>query len=570
MICKTHRAVQKKTGRLGRWYGSGLIAAGIALSALTAGSASAQDTAGSAQDCGKFLEKTRTVIGLKVGPQACHFKESSFTFEGRDYIRLDVGLDGTVDGWVADEGNYHEYLTNSPDLVFPQAGNTSPRHQGVGTYESAKGAAMIIVYPRDQGEWNQKMWVMVHGRGRSFKSGSLKPWDKYLEPGSPLSNLDKYDLLLVRKGYALVHTFRTSTENVGEIQTKLDDGRTVDWASFNDTVHYIQDFTQVAQNMMKARRGKAPRRTYIFGHSAGARIGHDVNYTPGLNMRANGRPFFDGVLADDPAAGTWLPYQMRDGKDVLFATEGDKKDFVPQLDVVHQMYNNIAPRFDDSPGSVMSPSYLANKRTNAKMILDKGLGDRQRTYEIRGVSHSGGELVFDERERGILPLKFIMDEFFDLLDAWADKGEVPPHSRSDWAPVGELTAENTIRYPAISFPEISCPRGVYYPWPVSTSAMTAFTSFSGNGIEPLDENKQFMDLNRNGVWDYVETMPQAWRRLGLLGSTEPLTRDKYVSCVTRAAELLQQDGFFSPETTSAYVEKAKTQDLKLAAAPGAN
>ena len=570
MICKMHGVVQKKTSKLGRWYRSGPIAAGIALSVFMAGSASAQETTSPVQDCAKFLEKTKTVIGLKVGPQACRLTETSFTFEGQDYVRLDVGLDGTVDGYVADEGNYHEYLTNSPDLVFPQAGNTSPRHRGVATYESAKGAAMVIVYPRDRGEWNQKMWVMVHGRGASFKEGNLKAWDKNLQPGSPVADLDKYDRLLMGKGYALVKTHRTSTENVGEIQTKLDDGRTVDWASFNDTVHYIQDFAQVAQNMVKSRLGKATRRTYVYGHSAGARIGHDVNYTPGLNIRADGSHFFDGVLADDAAAGTWIPIQMQDGKDVLFATEADKKDFVPQVDVVHQMYNNIAPRFDDSPGSLMSISYLANKRTNAKLILDKGLGSRQRTYEIRGTSHSGGETLFGDREQQNLPLAAIMDKFFDIVDAWADKGQEPTHSRSDWAPVGELTAENTIKYPAISFPEISCPRGVYYPSPVSTSSKTAFTPFTGSGIEPLDKNEQFIDLNRNGVWDYVETMPQAWRRLGLLASTEPLTQDKYVSCVTGAAELLQQDGFFSPETASAYAEKAKTQDLKPASAMAAN
>jgi hypothetical protein len=199
------------------------------------------------------------------------------------------------------------------------------------------------------------------------------------------------------------------------------------------------------------------------------------------------------------------------------------------------------------------------------MILDKGLGSRERTYEIRGISHSGGESLFGDRERENLPLTAMMDRFVDMLDAWADKGQAPPHSRSDWVPVGEVAANGEIRYPALSFPEISCPRGVYYPSPTSTSSVTAFAPFSGSGIEPLDKNEQFIDLNRNGVWDFVETMPQAWYRLKLLTRGEPLTQDKYVSCVTRAADVLQRDGFFAPETASAYVEKAKAEQLNLAA-----
>ena len=69
-------------------------------------------------------------------------------------------------------------------------------------------------------------------------------------------------------------------------------------------------------------------------------------------------------------------------------------------------------------------------------------------------------------------------------------------------------------------------------------------------------------MNRNGVWDYRESPTAAWRRLGLLQKNEELTRDKYVSCVQTAAEILRREGFFSDKTASDYVERAKKVDIR--------
>ena len=91
-----------------------------------------------------------------------------------------------------------------------------------------------------------------------------------------------------------------------------------------------------------------------------------------------------------------------------------------------------------------------------------------------------------------------------------------------------------------------------------TSGTTAFAAFTGEGIEPLDGRKVFVDMNRNGVWDYRETPTAAWRRLGLLRPNETLTREKYVACVRTAAEQLRKDGFFSAQTAAGYVERATT------------
>ena len=526
----------------------------VVLSSLFCGAASAQVPE---QPCDAFLSSPRQVKGKAVGPKSCLMQETSTTYQGRALTRLDVGLDGTVDGYLAKVGNYKEYFSNSPDLVFPQTFGPRDIFFGVAAYERAKGASMTIVFPRDRAAWNGKMWVTVHGRGTSFKQGQLKVWNRYVDAANPIQGLDRYDLLMVSKGYALVKTRRTSTEGLGEIITTLEDGSTVDYAAFNDTVRYIMDFADVAKKIV-ANRLAQPSRVYLYGHSAGARIGHAVNYAPGLNVNRDGKRVFDGILGDDPAAGTWYPVVMKDGKDLLFATDAEKAAFVPEIDVAHQMYNNI---WEPKHPAWMSNSYLDNKRTNARILRDKGITN-YRMYEVRGVSHAGGE---NEGWRGQilnLDLAKAMDRFIDMVDAWADKGIAPPPTRSDWAALGDANHDGTVEHPALAFPELACPLGVYFPYPESTSGTTSFAAFTGEGLEPLDAKKVFVDMNRNGVWDYRETPTQAWRRLGLLQKNEELTRDAYVGCVQRAADLLRKEGFFSDKTAASYVEQAKTADLQ--------
>ena len=144
---------------------------------------SAQEAGGGS--CEAFLLAPREVKGKKVGPSSCSSRESRLSLDGREFVRLDIGLDGTVDGFVTKTGDYKEYLTNAPDLVFPQTADDGERLFAVAKYERDKGAAMTIVYPRDRSAWNGKMWVTVHGRGASFKEGQLKAWNKNPRSGRP-------------------------------------------------------------------------------------------------------------------------------------------------------------------------------------------------------------------------------------------------------------------------------------------------------------------------------------------------------------------------------------------------
>lgn len=513
--------------------------------------------------CDNFLPERRSVSGQEVGPESCLMQQAEVAYAGRTFVRVDLGLNGTAEGYVKMEGPYHEYVTNGPDLTFKQAGTPGERRLAVVHYERLRGTAVLLMYPKSKADWNGKLWVTAHGRGRSFRNGSLKIWDRYYDKDDPMAPFDKIHRVMLSKGYALAVTNRTSEQDVGELVATLDDGTVVDWAAFNDTSSIIKDFAAVAEAVLRKRLGKAPGRTYLYGHSAGARIGRSLNYTPGLNADARGNPVFDGFLLDDSATGLWLPVLMKNGKDVLFATDAEKSAFRPQIELVHTMYNKVWVRAPERPDWV-SNSYVANKRNNAKILMNKGLGSKFRMYEIEQMSHNGGEKFPPDNRHGkmrVLDVSLVIDGAIDMLDALVEGTGEPAPSRSNWAPIGDADGDGQIENAAIQYPEVACPLGVFYPYPKMGAGTTAFAAFTGEGVEPLDETNVFVDMNRNAVWDFRETSSQAWQRLGLLNPGEHLTRERYVQCIREAATRLQKDGFFSQATVDKYVQQAQVEDL---------
>eukprot|EP01037_Dinobryon_pediforme_P001341 gene1341-1358_t len=509
-----------------------------------------------------LLPPMRKVNGRSVGPESCALTDTNFEYEGRAYRRFDVGLDGTVEGLVTKEGPYAFYLTNVPDLMFPQAGNSTPRFAAISRYEREKGAAFNLILPADTAAWNGKAFVTAHGRGQSFAKGQLKPWDRYRNPADPVADLNRYDRAVIAKGYALVKTRRTSHERLGEVHSVLEDGSETDAVAFNDCSSYIADFVAVARRLIEVATGRAPARTYLYGHSAGGRIARGLNYMPGANAGADGKRLFDGFLVDDSASGTWLPILMQDGADTLFTSAQDRDAFVPQLEVGHQLYNSIWNY--PNRAAFLTDSALENRRRNAEVVARKGLASKFRYYEVRGVSHRGGEAF---PYGGQLPpifnldLPLLMERFVDLLDAWVDRGIEPPPSRADCASLGNAGADGVLRSPAIALPEHAAPLGVYYPHPKDGAYDTAFAAFDGSGLEPRDEAGVFVDMNRNGVWDRRETVVEAWRRLGLLAPGEAFTRALYVERIRGAAEALKADGFLSEAGVAVTIARAQTADL---------
>ena len=71
-----------------RWWVVTALCAGV-----TSGSARTVDRV----SCDQFLPQ-RDVKGAKVGPRSCLLQQTKVTLDGRAYRRVDIGLDGTVDG----------------------------------------------------------------------------------------------------------------------------------------------------------------------------------------------------------------------------------------------------------------------------------------------------------------------------------------------------------------------------------------------------------------------------------------------------------------------------------------
>lgn len=539
------------------------VVAVLMASSCAALAQSAREAAPAHADCNAYLPALRQVGDSRVGPGSCLMQEAEFAYKGKRFVRVDLGLDGSVEGFVTREGDYREYLTNAPELVFPQAQASDLQQPvfAVAAYERLRGAAVLLVYPRERRDWNGKLWVTAHGRGRSFHNGALRTWHQYLDRGDPVAALNKLQRAMLASGYAVAITRRTSEENVGEIVATLEDGTVVDWVAFNDSHSLIKDYTRVAEAALLARLGKSPARTYLYGKSAGARLARGMNYLGHrLNRDADGTPVFDGFLVDDSAAGTWLPVVMEAGTDTLLDEDEERAAFVPQLELVHQAYLNFNDH--DLPGFV-THSFLANKYSNARILLEKGLGERFRMYEIRQLSHDGGSTMADGRRDRlqILDLSLLMEGAIRILDAWVE-GEPAPPSRSDYAPVGDADGDGVVEYHALAYPEVACPLGVFYPYPRSGSGATSWAAFTGTGIEPLDERGVFVDMNGNGLWDFRESPAEAWRRLGLLGQGQELSVERYVNCVGDAAAVLAASGFFDAETVGEYVKRASEMNLQ--------
>jgi hypothetical protein len=500
--------------------------------------------------CDEFLPAKRLVGGKRVGPEHCAIvsDETVSDIKGRPFRRLELRISGTIAGWATKEGPRSSYFNDAPDLVFTQSGNTAPRFAGIGRYEAATGHGISLFIPQSAADWNGKLLVTAHGAGPYGAVGALIARDPDAD-FNPLTNANRYVGLMLDRGYAVAHTLRSSHLAGGDVAVTLDDGTVLPHNNVSSHGGFIADFTAVAENMVARQLGHASQRRYFYGFSAGAMMGRLVQYQPGANVGADGRRLFDALLLDDAGSGMWLPVLRTDGKDTLLVG-GDAGRFVHQVDLTHQLY------LGDDGG------FLERKRENAKLLQEKGLGDRHRMYEIRGVSHfDAGQTSAPELVSQTLDLGGLIESVLDLLDGWVEKGVAPPPTKSDLADLaGGRAALN--RNAAIALPEIACPLGVRYVFPpVHGDARrgfqeTAFAAFDGASTEPLDGRGQLVDMNRNGVRDTRETIAQAWTRLGLLKSGERFDRRRYAACVANAAAALVEQGLLPQGALAFYAKRA--------------
>lgn len=529
-----------------------LIVLGVVLLFNAAGFAQDKTKAAllkNAVSCNEFAPAAKQVMGKSVGVERCYIvsDETVFNIKGQRFHRVEVRLTGAVDGWLSKEkGQRAIYFTDGPDFVLAQSGLNGPRARGVGRYEAATGHGMTIMFPENAGDWNGKLWIGAHGAGSYGDVGALLPRDPHAKYNR-LANVNRYTTLMIDKGYAVAHTMRSSDRANGDITVTLEDGSVMPKNNVSANAGLIAQWTQLAQNMIAKNLGSKPKRTYFYGHSAGGFLGRLINYMPGANRGDDGKRLFDGFLLDDAGGGMWLPKLVVDGKDTLFTTDDGRKQFAKQIDVSHMLYLGE------------TGDYIPNKRLNATMLRDKGLGGEHRMYEILGVSHfDAGQVDRADLVPQALDLTGLYDSFIDRLDAWVDKGVAPTATKSDLKELGGG---------GVALPEVACPLGVYYVFPLGINPgrrggqETSLARFDGINQEPLDARGEFVDMNGNGVRDKRENLTQAWQRAGLLKKGEAFNRNIYVNCVKAAAGKLVKEGLLPQKVAEDYAEQAAKVSL---------
>ena len=518
--------------------------------------------------CSQFMAPKRNVNGKMVGQLDCLMRDHGIVEPNLKYHRVDMGITGTLSGWIVKQGARQNYFTSGPDFIYTQFGNPhSPRFHGILRYEAAKGTSLTLTYPETG--WNGKLFVLVHGRSGSFLRGTLRPWDEYFDPGKPF-DANKYEKSMLARGYAIARTRRNADGfSIGDYSAVLDDGTVWPDQNINMVPELILDEVRLLNNFLKERLGSKPTRNYWWGHSAGAYSALALNYmiqsNPDINKDADGRETISGFIDDDPGGGMFLPILVKNGQDILYRTAESKTQFVKSFSIVHQayplVYSNIVPGEMDLNHlpEGFSPIALNNKRKMARIMMEKGINNF-RMYEVRGVSHSGGERYEDGKNGDIeiLDLSRLMDGVLDLLDNWVEKGIEPPATTSDDPGVGAGA-------PAINLPETACPLGRYYPFPqfrgVQGAGSTGFAAYDGTSLEPLDGQLQFVDMNENGSRDQRETVTQAWRRMGLLKPNETFSRARYVACVESTAAKLRKENLITDQVVALYLEDANKDAL---------
>ena len=352
-------------------------------------------------DCSQFMAPKKDVNGQMVGQEECLMHDHGVVEPHSRYHRVDMGISGTLSGFVVKQGARQNYFTSGPDYIYTQFGNPhSPRYHGILRYEAARGTSLTLTYPETG--WNGKLYVLVHGRSGSFLRGTMRSWDAYFDPDRPF-DANKYEKSMLARGYAIARTRRNADGfMIGDYSAVLDDGTVWPDQNINMVPELILDEVRLLNNFLEERLGTRPTRNYWWGHSAGAYTALALNYmiqsNPDINRDADGRETISGFIDDDPGGGMFLPILIKDGRDILYRTPESKAQFVKSFSIAHQayplVYSNIVPGemdLDNLPEG-FSTVALNNKRKMARLMIEKGI-DNFRMYEVRGVSHSGGGKV---------------------------------------------------------------------------------------------------------------------------------------------------------------------------------
>src|SRR5437764_653657 len=75
--------------------------------------------------CDEFLPAKTRIGDKSVGPDECRIvsHEIVFNIKGQRFLRLEMRISGTVEGYAVKQGSRTEYFNDAPDFVFTQSGN---------------------------------------------------------------------------------------------------------------------------------------------------------------------------------------------------------------------------------------------------------------------------------------------------------------------------------------------------------------------------------------------------------------------------------------------------------------
>lgn len=566
-----------------------------------------------------------------VGPDECRIvSDKEITnMHGVPYRQVTIAITGTVFGFapvnalalpplgtgVAGEGRENTFSDHA--FMWQTQSTMGPFVPGTGHYkyeEKDTPTSVEVLIPKDPSDWNGMMWVLVHGAGRlpplQFRPRVPGKFNRYTETSESAG-------ALIDEGYAVVWTRRDaaiSDEDSKNVKNKviLDDGTELGGGGkigmgFNDNLSIIRDYAVISRNYITEQLGKRPEHIFYRGHSAGGAVGRSFLLIRGMNTDHEGNKLFDGFYLDDSAGGRGPTAYFWESElvdehgtfkltpsetDYLKFTGEQMTFFSPVIEVIHGAYNGgntaTVPRlFERVPGT-----YVYYKRENARINIEKGLGDVWKSYEIAGVSHgdaSSEAVKYPELAAQMVDIGSVAIKLTQALVDWVVEGKKPPPTRVDAFDVWEL---DKTAGPAIQLPETACPRGIYRAYmnrPDGTSVgsspalfvpyLTRLVpqvnqdqewpaGFKEEYLEPLDRNGYLVDMEGSGHRMTRPSIQQMWhvrysegRKTGILKPYEKLTRERYIACVTGVATGLHSEGLLTDEARAWYIEKAKTDEI---------
>ena len=570
------------------------------------------------------------VLPRKVGPEECRIvaDETIENAHGVPYRQVTIAISGTVFGFapknslalpplgrgVPGEGRENTFSDHA--FIWQTQGTMGPFFPGVGHYRYSEDtpASVEVLLPQNAADWNGRMWVLVHGAGRfpplRFHPRKPDQFNRYTEISESAGALmdDGYAVVWTRRDAAITDEASMAVANT----VILDDGTELGGPGklgmgFNDNLGIIRDYTVISRNFIEEQLGKRPETVFYRGHSAGGAMGRSFLVVRGANTDHQGEQLFHGFYLDDSAGGRgattyfWQSsvvdelgaFRLSPSDEDYLTFTGEQLHFMaPVIEVIHGAYagGNTAtvPRiFERVPGT-----YVQYKRENARINIEKGLGEQWKSYEIAGVSHADASAeAFDypELAEDMVDIGGVAIALQRALATWVLDGKQPPETRVDAVDVWEADPEAG---PAIQLPETACPRGIFRPYmnrpdgtavgsspalfipyltelrPQINERQSRPPGFKDEWLEPLDRNGYLVDMTGSNHRMTRPTIQQIWhvryregKKTGVLRPYERLTRERYVDCVTGVVTELREDGLLTAEAEKWYIEKAATDEI---------